>query len=86
MKSLKNHFSLILALFSILFAIQIFIINNRALKAYEEKLSSNYSMIVVANTSITDDVFKNYSANIDEYNSLLMISLKNSKKISVKRI
>ncbi|MBU0633394.1 cell division protein FtsX [bacterium] len=70
MKSLKNHFSLILALFSILFAIQIFVINNRALKAYEEKLSSNYSMIVVANTSVADDTFKKYSANVDTVEEL----------------
>lgn len=70
MKSLKNHFSLILALFSILFAIQIFTINNRALKAYEEKLSSNYSMIVVANTTINNDMFKQYSSNIDKVEQL----------------
>ena len=70
MKSLKNHFSLIIALFSILFAIQTFTINNRAIKAYEEKLSSNYSMIVVASTSISDDVFKKYSSNIDKIEEL----------------
>ncbi len=70
MKSLKNHFSLILALFSILFAIQIFIINDRALKAYEVKLSTNYSMIVVANTTVKDDVFKQYSSNIDTIEAL----------------
>ncbi|WP_345991888.1 cell division protein FtsX [Sulfurimonas sp. HSL-1716] len=70
MKSLKNHFSLILALFSILFAIQVFTINSRALKAYEEKLSSNYSMIVVANSAITDEVFKKYSPNIDNIEEL----------------
>lgn len=70
MKSLKNHFSLILALFSILFAIQIFLINDRALKAYEEKLSSNYSMIVVANATISDDEFKKYSSNISSVEEL----------------
>ena len=70
MKSLKNHFSLILALFSILFAIQIFIINNRALEAYEEKLSSSYSMVVVANNAISDDMFKKYSTNIAKIDPL----------------
>ena len=70
MKSLKNHFSLILALFSILFAIQVFLINNRALHAYEQKLSSNYSMIVVAEKSIDIPAFKQYSPNISTVESL----------------
>jgi len=64
MKLLKNHISLILALFSILFAVQIFIINDRALEAYEEKLSSNYSMIVVSTTPISLAEFQKYSSNI----------------------
>jgi cell division transport system permease protein len=70
MKSLKNHFSLILALFSILFAIQIFIINDRALEAYEQKLSSAYSMIVVSNAPISSDTFKTYSSNIEKIDIL----------------
>ena len=75
MKSFKNHFSLILALFSILFAIQIFLINNRALEAYEEKLSSNYSMIVVANNPMSDDQFKKTSDNIDTIEPLSVDSV-----------
>ena len=88
MKSLKNHFSLILALFSILFAIQIFIINDRALKAYEAKLSSNYSMIVVANTSVSDETFKQYSSNIETIEQLSAdeIISKLEKNISKKNI
>ena len=88
MKSLKNHFSLILALFSILFAVQIFIINDRALQAYEEKLSSTYSMIVVSNTSLSDDVFKKYSSNIEKIDPLSAdeIITKLGKNISQKNL
>ncbi len=70
MKSIKNHISLILALFSILFAVQIFIINDRALQAYEEKLSSSYSMIVVSSMPITGIVFQEYSRDIDKIEEL----------------
>lgn len=70
MKSIKDHLSLILALFSILFAVQIFIINDRALSAYEEKLSTSYSMIVVATAPISDATFKGYSGNIEKIEPL----------------
>jgi cell division transport system permease protein len=70
MKSLKNHLSLILALFSILFAVQIFIINDRALTAYEEKLSSSYSMIVVSTAPISVSGFQQYSSNIKSVEQL----------------
>jgi cell division transport system permease protein len=64
MKSIKNHFSLIVALFAILFSIQILIVNSRAIQAYEAKLSSNYSMIVVSNNDISEAQFKKYSKYI----------------------
>ena len=48
MKSIKNHLSLILALVSILFAIQTFFITDRALAAYEENLKDHYSVVVVS--------------------------------------
>jgi cell division transport system permease protein len=70
MKSIKDHISLILALFSILFAVQLFLINDRALNAYEEKLSTNYSMVVVASAPISDTIFKGYSANIEKIEPL----------------
>ena len=66
MKSIKDHISLILALFSILFAVQIFLVNDRALSAYETKLSTTYSMVVVATASIPDATFKAYSGNIEK--------------------
>jgi cell division transport system permease protein len=70
MKSIKDHISLILALFSILFAVQIFLVNDRALTAYEEKLSTTYSMIVVTSASIPENTFKGYSGNIEKVESL----------------
>ena len=70
MKSVKNHISLILALFSILFAVQIFIINDRALQAYEEKLSSSYSMIVVSTAPISLSQFQQYSSSIKQVEQL----------------
>ncbi|SFV69383.1 Cell division protein FtsX [hydrothermal vent metagenome] len=48
MKSFKNHLSLVVALLSILFSLQVFIIVQRAIDAYKENLAKNYSLVVVA--------------------------------------
>ncbi|QOP45370.1 ABC transporter permease [Sulfurimonas paralvinellae] len=48
MKSFKNHLSLVIALLSILFSLQIFTIVDRAIDAYKENLAQNYSLVVVA--------------------------------------
>jgi len=53
MKSIKNHLSLVIALISILFSIQVFIVIDRAIEAYKEKLAVNYSVIVVSKKKIT---------------------------------
>ncbi|NOQ32079.1 MAG: cell division protein FtsX [Helicobacteraceae bacterium] len=47
MRSFKNHLSLIIALFSIIFTVQIFIVVDRSINAYEKKLKDEYSMIVI---------------------------------------
>jgi len=52
MKSVKNHLSLIIALLSILFSIQTFIIVDRSIDAYKENLANNYSIIVVSKKKI----------------------------------
>ncbi len=52
MKSVKNHLSLILALVSILFAIQTLRVTNRAMDAYERNLKENYSLVVVSNKKL----------------------------------
>ena len=48
MKSFKNHLSLVIALLSILFSLQVFTIVDRAIDAYKENLAQNYSLVVVA--------------------------------------
>lgn len=52
MRSLKNHFSLIIALLSILFSIQTFVVIQRALDAYEKNLLQNYSVVIVSKNDI----------------------------------
>ncbi len=59
MKSFKNHLSLVIALLSILFSMQIFIIVDRSIEAYKKNLANNYSVIIVSqkkldNISIID--------------------------------
>lgn len=59
MKSVKNHLSLIVALFSILFSIQVFFIVDRSIDAYKVKLSSSYSVIAVSQQKFSnDDILK----------------------------
>lgn len=48
MRSVKNHFSLVIALLSILFSLQVFLIAERSIDAYKVNLSQNYSVIVVS--------------------------------------
>ena len=48
MKSFKNHLSLVIALLSILFSLQVFTIVDRAIDAYKENLAKNYALVVVS--------------------------------------
>ena len=57
MRSVKNHLSLIVALVSILFSIQIFIVVDRSMSAYKQNLANNYSVVVVSQKRITDSAF-----------------------------
>ncbi len=52
MKSLKNHLSLIIALATVLFTVQTFMIIDRSLTNYEERLKNDYSVIIVAKNSL----------------------------------
>jgi len=70
MKSFKNHLSLVIALLSILFSIQIFIVVERSLDAYKENLADNYSIIVVSQKNIEDETFENINSIIDEVEQL----------------
>lgn len=53
-KSVKNHLSLIVALISILFSIQVFIIVDRSIEAYKQNLAKNYSVVVVSEKRILE--------------------------------
>jgi len=52
MKSLKNHFSLIAALFTILFTVQVYKVLDRSISSYEENLRENYSIVVISNSAL----------------------------------
>jgi len=70
MKSFRNHFSLIIALFSILFSIQVFMIVDRSIAAYKQNLAKNYTVIVVSQKSLNKDVFLGINELISESNEL----------------
>lgn len=52
MKSFKNHISLVVALVSILFSLQVFTIVDRSINAYKENLAKNYSLVVVSQKTL----------------------------------
>jgi len=54
MKSIKNHLSLVIALLSILFSMQIFLITDRSIDAYKKNLADNYSVIVVSQKRLSN--------------------------------
>jgi cell division transport system permease protein len=56
---IREHFSLIIALFTILFTLQIFFIVDRTVIVYEETLSDKYSMILVSQIEIDEVMLKN---------------------------
>jgi cell division transport system permease protein len=61
-KSFKNHLSLVIALLSILFSLQSFIIVQRAIESYKENLAKNYALVIVAKQNIDEKKFlNNYS-------------------------
>ena len=66
MKSIKNHLSLILALVSILFAMQTLKVTDRAMDAYERNLKENYSIVIVADKKLDERMLKQKSALIEK--------------------
>jgi len=52
MKSFKNHISLVIALVSILFSLQVFTIVERSIDAYKENLAKNYSLVIVSQKTL----------------------------------
>ena len=79
MKSIKNHLSLVIALFSILFSIQVFFIVDRSIDAYNENLASNYSVIAVSQKKLKDQT-------ILDINKLIQSSVELSPDSVIKRL
>ncbi len=70
MKSFKNHLSLITALITILFTIQVFIVVERSINAYEENLKNDYSIIVVVNKNLEKKDFLKIDSTIESAEEL----------------
>ena len=70
MQSLRNHLSLVVALLSILFSLQTFIIVERAIDAYKENLASNYSLVIVSQKTLTEKKLKDQFKLISEVNPI----------------
>jgi cell division transport system permease protein len=70
MKSLKSHFSLITALFSILITLQLFLSLERVITAYEAALGDNYGIVVVTDGNLTEAFFKNIDSSIKTVETL----------------
>jgi len=66
MKSIKSHFSLTLALFSIIFIVQLFIVVLGLIEKYEEKLRNNYAMILISHAKIEKASLTKVSKDIIE--------------------
>lgn len=75
MKSVKNHLSLIIALFTIVFTMQIYIVVDRTVIAYESNLNENYSIVVVTDKKVEPDALVALSPKI-----------KNAQEISTKEV
>lgn len=70
MKSIKNHLSLVIALLSILFSMQTFLIVDRSLDAYKENLVSSYSVIVVSQKRLSKNDIFSMNKMISDVNEL----------------
>lgn len=66
MKSLKSHFSLITALFSILITLQLFLSLDRVIGAYEENLGENYGIVIVSDTNLSQAFFTKIDPAVKE--------------------
>jgi len=70
MKSIKNHLSLVIALLSILFSLQVFIIVDRSIDSYKENLATTYSVVVVSNKRLDDKAIIGSNKIISEVSAL----------------
>jgi cell division transport system permease protein len=70
MKSIKNHFSLVIALLSILFSMQIFVVVDRSIDAYKQNLANQYSVIAVSQKSISKEDMMSFDMLISDVQEL----------------
>ena len=64
MKSLRNHISVILPLFVLLFSLQFTFLTNKIVNNYSKKLTQDYSIVVVAPKSLSQAVVKSRVSGI----------------------
>lgn len=65
MKSLKNHLSLIIALFTVLVSVEMYVAVDRTISTYESHLKNSYSIIVVTKTAMNQEAFKGMDPMIE---------------------
>lgn len=70
MKSVRNHLSLVLALLSILFSIQVFTIVDRSVDSYKKHLAKDYSVVVVSQKKLDSIALKSANKIISDVSSL----------------
>jgi len=70
MKSFKNHISLVVALLSILFSLQTFVVVDRAIEAYKKNLATNYSLVIVCSQTVKKDILIEKNPLISEINEI----------------
>jgi len=71
MNYLKNHLSLILALVSILFSIEVYFIFNKIVTTYSQKIANNYNVIIVSTKPIK-------TLNLKEISKIEAINIESS--------
>lgn len=64
MRSVKNHLSLIIALFAVVFTMQVYLLIDRTIDSYESNLNESYSIVVVSSKKASPQSFLNLSPKI----------------------
>ena len=70
MQSIKNHISLVIALLSIIFSIQSFVIVDRSINSYKKNLADNYCVIVVSQKKLSNETILNINKTITSASEL----------------
>lgn len=70
MQSIKNHLSLVVALLSILFSMQVFIVVDRSISSYKDNLVKTYSIVIVSQKSIDTNSTLGFSPLISSVTEL----------------